>query len=33
MTYIETDIPQPGIVELLFYKGSIRMMKRNDKKD
>ncbi len=22
MTYIKTDIPQPGIVELLFYKGS-----------
>jgi len=22
MTYITTDIPQPGIVELLFYKGS-----------
>lgn len=22
MTYIATDIPQPGIVELLFYKGS-----------
>jgi len=22
MTYIRTDIPQPGIVELLFYKGS-----------
>jgi len=21
MTYIKTDIPQPGIVELLFYKG------------
>ncbi len=21
MTYIQTDIPQPGIVELLFYKG------------
>jgi len=22
MTYINTDIPQPGIVELLFYKGN-----------
>ena len=22
MTYIKTDIPQPGIVELLFYKGN-----------
>ena len=22
MTYIRTDIPQPGIVELLFYKGT-----------
>lgn len=21
MTYIKTEIPQPGIVELLFYKG------------
>jgi hypothetical protein len=22
MTYIKTDIPAPGIVELLFYKGN-----------
>lgn len=22
MTYIKTDIPEPGIVELLFYKGT-----------
>lgn len=22
MSYIKTDVPQPGIVELLFYKGS-----------